>query len=142
MSAADLCTRRLTDEIAGKAPSEMEEASEATQRAEERGTESLWHAFDQHVAEVMTKRTSTSDAVIEMHQYIQHNMIERKECPILWCKEIATLSSYATLSSKKYLVGTNNPRDYFTKAGELVSARRSRLKPKHVNAYLFLNKNM
>ena len=84
MSAADLCTRRLTDEIAGKAPSEMEEASEATQRAEERGTESLWHAFDQHVAEVMTKRTSTSDAVIEMRQYIQHKMIERKEYPILW----------------------------------------------------------
>ena len=30
----------------------------------------------------------------------------------------------------------------FSKAGELVSARRNRLKPKQVNTYLFLNKNM
>ena len=139
MSAADLCTRRLTDEIAGKAPSEME-ASEATQRAEERGTESLWHAFDQHVAEVMTKRTSTSDAVIEMHQYIQHKMIERKECPILWWKEI--VNTILVCNSLQRSIYSLPSERLFSKAGELVSARRSRLKPKHVNAYLFLNKNM
>ena len=28
-----------------------------------------------------------------------------------------------------------------SKAGELVSARRNRVKPKHVNTYFFLNKN-
>ena len=29
----------------------------------------------------------------------------------------------------------------FSKAGKLVSARRNRLKPKHVNTFLFLNEN-
>ena len=30
----------------------------------------------------------------------------------------------------------------FSKAGELLSIRRSRIKPKHVNMFLFLNKNI
>ena len=47
--------------------------------------------------------------------------------------------------AKKYLCipGTSVPAErVFSKAGELVSMRRSRLKPKNVNMFLFLNKNI
>ena len=58
--------------------------------------------------------------------------------------EIHTCIPYSMLQhvAMKYLCipGTSVPAErLFSKAGELVSARRNRLKPKHVNTYLFLN---
>ena len=91
------------------------------------------------------KQTSTSNAVIEMRQYIQHKMIEQKECLILWWKENSHHYPCMTLLAKKDLCipVTSVPSErLFSKTGQLVSARRNRLKPKHVNTYLFLNKNM
>ena len=143
MGAAEQRTRRLTDEIAGEASVWLEEANSTEEASEE--AEGLWCAFDQHVADVTAKRTSTSNSVIEMRQYVQQKMIGRKESPVLWWKENCYNYSRLQFLAKKYLCipATSVPSErLFSKAGQLVSARRSRLKPKHVNTYLFLNKNM
>ena len=96
--------------------------------------------FDQQVADMTRKRMSTSDTVVEMRQYMQCKIIAQKENPLLWLKQ--NCNHYPKLQhvAMKYLYipGNSIPAErLFSKAGELASARRNRLKPKQVNTYLF-----
>ena len=109
------------------------------------GSDGLWHAFDRQVAEMTSKRTPASDAMVEIRQYVQLKNIGRKEDPLLWWHQNHSQYPHLQHLVLKYLCipGTSVPAErLFAKAGELVSARRNRLKPKHVNMFLFLNKNL
>jgi len=74
----------LTGEIAASEISTEEELSTSTESTEEASSNELWQAFDRQVAEMMSKRTPTSDAMVERHQYLQQKNIGRKEDPLLW----------------------------------------------------------
>ena len=147
--AADQGARRLTSEMTSESSNtSMEEpnmSSGITQNSKEARSCGLWHAFDQQVAEMSNKRTPTTDAMVETHQYLQQRNIGRKEDSLSWWQQNGSHYPQLALLAMKYLCipSTSVPAErLFSKAGELVSARRSRLKPKHVNMYLFLNKNL
>ena len=91
----------------------------------------LWDLFDSVVQQSTSQRTSTSNATLEARKYFEEPVLARLQDPLLWWK--------------KYLCipGTSVPAErVFSKAGELVSMRRNRLKPKNVSMFLFLNKNI
>ena len=63
--------------------------------------------------------------------------------PLQWWKKYSSLMPKLSKVAKKYLIipATSVPAErVFSKAGELVSARRARLKKSNVDMLLFLNK--
>ncbi len=89
----------------------------------------VWEIFDQQVA---------SSSLI-----FKTPVIDRKEDPLQWWKDHSQV--YLTIANvaKVYLstVATSVPSErLFSKSGELVSAKRNRIKPKNIDMILFLNK--
>ncbi|XP_028414611.1 zinc finger BED domain-containing protein 4-like [Dendronephthya gigantea] len=105
----------------------------------------LWEFFDKKVIDSQNARSSTSKATVEVRTYFGEDVLPRLEDPLSWWKINEKRFSLLSQLAKKYLSvpGTSVPSErLFSKAGELVSIRRNRLKAKNVNMMLFLNKNM
>lgn len=105
----------------------------------------LWGSFDKKVAEASTHRSSSIEATVEIRRYVQEKNIPRQEDPLAWWKKYASTYPYLTELFKKYLCipATSVPSERaFSKAGELVSKKRSNLKPSNIHMLLFLNNNM
>ena len=90
VGAADQNVRRLKGEMTASENMDTEEELntwiESTESGMDAraGSDGLWHAFDGQVAEMTSKRTPASDAMVEFHQYVQLKNIGRKEDPLLW----------------------------------------------------------
>ena len=102
----------------------------------------LWAVMDERIAQKQTQ-PSTSSSLIVLRTYFDQANISRQESPLKWWMDHE--STFSSLSSlvKKYLAipATSVPAErLFSKAGELISLRRNRLKPSNVNMMLFLNK--
>lgn len=88
--------------------------------------------------------STISAALIEITRYVEDGFLNRKEDPLLWWKKN---SCYYPLMStlvrrNSNTMGTSVPCErLFSKAGNLVTERRSRLKTKNVEKLLFLNAN-
>lgn len=85
------------------------------------------------------------DSIFESRQYFEDQLIPRQNYPLeWWCENSKHYQGLAKLA-KKYLCITAtsvSSERLFSKAGELVSHKRSRLKPKNVDMFFFLNQNM
>ena len=107
--------------------------------------DSLWASFDRKVCQATSHRTDSTDSFIEVKRYFEAKVIARKDDPLLWWKENGHQFPHVTKIAKQYLAipGSSVPSErLFSKAGELISQRRSQLKPKNVDMILFLNKNL
>lgn len=120
-----------------------ENTSEATEEEPpEEG--SIWSEFDLSVKTFANKPDPNTIAAAEIRMYLKERNITRKENPLNWWKARELL--YPTLSklAKKYLciVATSVPSErVFSKAGQIITERRNRLKSKHVKKLIFLNYN-
>ena len=105
----------------------------------------LWKSFETRVMEKTTARTSFVDHTIELREYLHTKNLPRNENPLLWWKSHIIQFPVLSKMAEKYLsmAGTSVPSERsFSAAGQLISERRSRLKPENVNMYLFLHKNL
>jgi len=71
--------------------------------------------------------------LVQKQQYLQHSNIDRQEDPLVWWKQNCSHLPMLQELAKKYLCipATSVPAErLFSKAGEVVSSRRSNLKPK------------
>jgi hypothetical protein len=105
----------------------------------------LWGSFDKKVAEASSHRTNSVESAVEIRRYLQEKNIPRQEDLLTWWKEHASTYPHLTQLLKKYLCipATSVPSERaFSKAGELVSKKRSNLKPSNINTLLFLNNNL
>ena len=146
-SSIDRVVSRIQTELTDldsphSSPSTEDETSSVQQSG--KNSPDLWELFDAKVAEASSKRSSTTESFVETDRYLKQKQVPRSANALEWwqahCQEFRKLS----VLSKKYLCipATSVPSErLFSKAGELVSARRSRLKPNHINMMLFLNKN-
>ena len=103
----------------------------------------LWDLFDSVAKQSTSQRTSTSNATLEARKYFEEPVLARLQDPLLWWKENERYYELIAKIAKKYLCipSTSVPAErVFSKAGELVSMRRNRLKPKNVDMFLLLNK--
>ena len=108
-------------------------------------TDLLWSEFDSKVSNLVSARNSNVSGTIETSEYFKEHLIPREREPLTWWLEHE--KKYPNLSKLgwKYLciTATSVPSErLFSKAGELVSHKRSCLKPSNVNMLLFLNQNL
>ena len=101
-----------------------------------------WLQFDQ---ELNKKFKVTATQETEIQKYFAENPVPRKQDPLKWWMTAAR--SYPLLSEEanKYLCipASSVPSErLFSKAGELVSKKRSSLSDSTINKVLFLNKNL
>ena len=84
------------------------------------------------------------DTRIEARQYMEEKIIPRKQSCFEWWRQNSVHYTLLSRLASKYLScsGTSVPSErLFSKAGELVTQKRSRIKPKNVDMFLFLNQN-
>ncbi|CAB4023807.1 zinc finger BED domain-containing 1-like [Paramuricea clavata] len=102
--------------------------------------------FDSKVADSVNHlNTRDADAMSETGLYFGEKLIPRDSEPLKWWHEHGKNYPKMSKLARKYLcaTATSVPSErLFSKAGELVSHRRSSLKPKNVNMLLFLNQNI
>ena len=128
----------FTDEMEDQG--EVEETTLAV--GQSGGDETLWQFVDQRVAETSRVHTPTVDATVEVDQYMKQKNIARKEDPLVWWQNKNVYPNLQYLARKYLSVPASlSSERLFSKAGEFISARRSTLKEKNINMYLFLNKN-
>ena len=138
--------QRISTEVCGLTAT-LEEPSTSTsnQMSINSATDSeLWGSFDKKVAEASSLRLTTVESTVEMRRYLQEKNIPRHDDPLVWWRQHAAHYRHLQQLAKKYLCipATSVPAErLFSKAGELISKRRSCRKPKNVNMLLFLNNN-
>ena len=152
-SAVDMAVGRVQGEVKdmidseaqNRNPPETPQTQQGEAQPERNKKKNLWAAFDDKVAEATSHRTSGTDSFVEFKRYFEERVADRKEDLLVWWKENGARFPHLSVLARKYLAipGSSVPSErLFSKAGELVSAKRSRLKPKNIDTMLFLNKNL
>lgn len=104
----------------------------------------IWQEFDLSVKNATQKPSPMATAILELRMYLEDANIVRTENPLLWWKSRELLYPTLSVLAKKYLciVATSVPSErIFSKAGQIITERRNRLKSKYVNKLVFLNCN-
>lgn len=122
---------------------EVQPTSTATSTENEKGF-SIWSSIDSKVAQVQPTGTNTSRAIIEVQRYLEDAIQNRNTDALKWWKDNKYNYPYLSQLARKTLccLGTSVPCErVFSKAGLLISDRRSRLSSNKVEMLLFLNQN-
>uniref|UniRef100_A0A674MNF8 BED-type domain-containing protein n=1 Tax=Takifugu rubripes TaxID=31033 RepID=A0A674MNF8_TAKRU len=123
-------------------PSTRHEAAASTSTATQgspaecSSSKGLWREFDSRVVAFQSKRTANTDAHIEIRRYMEEKVIPRSEDPLNWWKKNESTFPLLNKVAKKYLgtVATSVPAErLFSKAGEIISQRRNRLKSENLS---------
>lgn len=107
-------------------------------------TSSLWAEFDNTIEQEIN-RHPTAGSIIEIDKYLNEPLIKRTDKPLQWWKERRLLYPHLyTLMKRRLCVpATSVPCErVFSKAGMIVSAKRSSLKPSKASQVIFLNSNL
>lgn len=97
------------------------------------------------VEEERTTLTSNTTAQTLINQYISLPLEKRSSIPLdFWIKHQSLLDSLFKIAVKYSIIpATSVPSErVFSKAGEIMSAKRNRLDPKNLDVLIFLNKNL
>ncbi|KAL6490173.1 hypothetical protein MHYP_G00005180 [Metynnis hypsauchen] len=105
----------------------------------------IWTDFDMQVLSGQHHRSAASDVLIEIRRYSEEKVIPRDSDALVWWKEHEPTFPALSKLAVGYMgiAATSVPAErVFSKAGEVLSKKRNRLKGKTVNMILFLNKNL
>ncbi|KAK7175602.1 hypothetical protein R3I93_002511 [Phoxinus phoxinus] len=106
-------------------------------------TSSVWEDFDERAADAVSISNPSSAAVTAMRGYLAETLIPRTENPLAWWKARQAVYEGLTAVMKRRLVATSVPSEIiFSKTGQIISDRRSRLSPNKVRQIAFLNANL
>uniref|UniRef100_A0A8D8YQC9 Zinc finger BED domain-containing protein 1 n=1 Tax=Cacopsylla melanoneura TaxID=428564 RepID=A0A8D8YQC9_9HEMI len=107
---------------------------------------SLWEDFDEKVSSLSKDEShATSRIVIEVDKYLLEPIIPRSENPLAWWelnkKVYPTL--YTLMKRRLSIQATSVPSErLFSKTGEIMKTKRSRLTSKRLEELVFLNYNL
>ena len=149
--AIDQAERRMVNEMSTSPQIDIN-AVLATDEPSDIDTEEnkdLWTAFDNRVTErtasLASRQTSQIDITLETKLYFNEPNLPRKDNPLMWWKDHENKYPSIAKLALKYLCisATSVPSErLFSKAGEVVSKKRNRIKPKNVDMMLFLNQDL
>ena len=120
---------------------EMEEVKRTPQDKPEEVN--FWDEFDKEREDEKSVHNDKSAIEVELSRYTESQRCERMTDPLTWWKKNEINYPNIAKMAKKYLSipATSVPSErLFSKAGEIVSARRASIKSKNVDMILFLNK--
>lgn len=85
--------------------------------------------------------TPLSDCIIDIRQYLEKPIVNKSECPFqYWKNSSSRLKELA--ETFLCICATSVPSErIFSKAGQIITERRNRLKAKTINTLLFLKQN-
>ena len=139
-SACNQSVQRLTSEVASVIASQSNDTTEEPTLPSE--ADALWSFIDQSVAATQS-RPSMSDSIIIVKTYLEQPNIGRKEDPLKWWVQNGNSFPSLVSHAKKFLsipATSVSSERLFSKAGDITSRKRNRIKSKNVNMLLFLNK--
>ncbi|XP_022165454.1 zinc finger BED domain-containing protein 1-like [Myzus persicae] len=107
--------------------------------------DNVWNFLYSRVSNVQSQTTSRSSATSLMRQYLSMPHQDLK-CNVaeFWNDHKTVLAPLSDIALKYIIIpATSVPAErIFSKAGQILSARRNRLLPKNVDQLIFLNKNI
>lgn len=106
---------------------------------------SLWGDFDTKVEQMLAKNNPTAAGIIEMDKYLQEPFIGRLEDPLVWWQQKKDIYPrlYQMVLKRLCILATSVPCErLFSKAGQILCEKRSRLGATKVSQILFLNGNL
>nr|CAI5857915.1 unnamed protein product [Callosobruchus analis] len=105
---------------------------------------SLWDSLDKCLSKFKPYLTSNSMAVTELQRYLGDGVLSRNKNPLDWWRENQYNYPYLSrlVRSKCCALGTSVPCErIFSKAGNILNERRTRLNNKTLKHLLFINVN-
>lgn len=104
----------------------------------------LFGFLAQRITQADQISTASSDSIILMRQYIESKVLPMDTDPIeYWSSQSQFPSAFADFAKKILCIpATSVPSErIFSKTGQVISERRSNLKPKNVNILIFVGQN-
>lgn len=108
------------------------------------GGDSIWNDFDEEVRSKLISTNPTSAAIVEVDKYLQERLIPRHENPLKWWKDNRNVYPclFELMKKRLCVLATSVPCErIFSKAGQTISEKRSRLSSKNFEKMIFLNFN-
>lgn len=104
----------------------------------------LWQQFDEFISNSQGAQDPTSVSTIELDKYLAEPHLLRTSDPLVWWESRKHVypTLYQVMLMRLCIPATSVPCErVFSKAGQLISERRSRLTGKHVEQIMFVNGN-
>lgn len=103
---------------------------------------SLWDKLDENVSKHKPKHTSSSRAIVEVQRYLDDDVLTREKNPLQWWKENSYKYPFLgkLVRERCCVLATSVPCErLFSKAGNILNERRTRLSSRKLEQLLFLN---
>lgn len=104
----------------------------------------LWSNFDANVTNQLAETNKTAAGIVELDRYLSEPLISRNEDPLDWwfSRRHVYPRLYSYMKRRLCIVASSVPCErIFSKAGQVVTEKRSRLKSDKISKVLFLNAN-
>lgn len=135
-------------EIASETPSQPMQPSSSLSSTNESSTSStsssLWKSFERISSSYKPVGTSRSRAIAEVGRYVEEPLLDRHENPLNWWREQGYNFPYLQKFVRKHFcpIVTSVPCErIFSRAGQILNDRRTRLSSDKVKKLVFLNYN-
>jgi len=107
--------------------------------------DSIWNDFGSEVVSIVQSSGPTASFIVELDKYLHEPLLSRREDPLVWWK--INLYVYPRLFKfvkKRFcIMGTSVPCErIFSKAGQTITKKRSRLTSSKFEQMIFLNFNL
>jgi len=147
--AANEAIQRLknaTGRVRSSSAHQPEQQQAAAASAPQETQESLvWGDFDEQVAGLVTNTSSSAEAVLEVRSYSEEPLQPRSSNPLLWWQNRALIYPRLTqvMLGRLCIVATSVPSErVFSKMGQIISEKKSRISPAKARQLMFLNANL
>ncbi|XP_050546971.1 zinc finger BED domain-containing protein 4-like [Daktulosphaira vitifoliae] len=105
----------------------------------------LWKEFDETAVNLIGGSNSSAAGIIEVDKYLNEPLISRTENPLVWWAERKKVYPrlYELVKRRLCIMATSVPCErIFSKAGQVISKKRSRLSTSKISQILFINHNI
>lgn len=106
---------------------------------------SIWEEYDSEMNKITRPDNKTVAGIRELDKYLNEEYLDRKEDPLQWWQERRHVYPhlYTYILKRFCIVATSVPCErVFSGTGQIISQRRTLLKPSKVSKLIFLHNNM
>lgn len=105
----------------------------------------LWKEFDEEVQKNQCPTNALASAIVEVDKYIDEPLLQRKLDPLLWWNQRKNIYPrlYQLMKTRLCILATSVPCErIFSKGGQVITDRRTRLDTKKIEEIMFLAVNL